>query len=113
MRRRFCFAETGRTRKERRSGVDLLARLDSKQEKRLDRSIRYEYDEFDRVAKIDYGRGEIETFRYDSWGKLVEKTQNGKKRSSGTTISAGSRRSTRRGFRPSTVTTPGGIGRRA
>ena len=57
----------------------LLARLDSKQEKRLDRSIRYEYDEFDRVAKIDYGRGEIETFRYDSWGKLVEKTQNGRK----------------------------------
>ena len=57
----------------------LLARLDSKQEKRLDRSIRYEYDEFDRVAKIDYGRGEIETFRYDSWGKLVEKTQSGRK----------------------------------
>ena len=82
LRRRFCFAETGRSRKERRSGVDdngLLARLDSKQEKRLDRSIRYEYDEFDRVAKIDYGRGEIETFRYDSWGKLVEKTQNGRK----------------------------------
>ena len=69
-------------RKERHSGVDdngLLARLDSKQEKRLDRSIRYEYDEFDRVAKIDYGRGEIETFRYDSWGKLVEKTQSGRK----------------------------------
>ena len=54
--------------KKRRSGVDnngLLAHLDSKQEKRLDRSIRYECDEFDRVAKIDCGRGQGEPARFE------------------------------------------------
>ncbi|MBS1370010.1 MAG: RHS repeat protein [Lentisphaeria bacterium] len=57
----------------------LLAKLNSKQGRQLDRSIRYEYDGLDRVAKIDYGRGQVETFRYDSWGKLVEAAKGDKR----------------------------------
>ena len=53
----------------------LLVRQDSKQGGRLDRSIRYEYDEFDRLSKVDYGHGQEETYRYDSWGKVIGKTK--------------------------------------
>ena len=41
-----------------------------------DRSIRYEYDSLDRLVKIVYDEGkQEETFRYDSWGKLLEATK--------------------------------------
>ena len=31
----------------------------------------YQYDEFDRVVKIDYGNGQTKTFEYDSYGKVL------------------------------------------
>lgn len=46
--------------------------------KQADRKIEYEYDDLDRVVKITYGAGEVETFRYDSWGKLIGSTKGGK-----------------------------------
>ena len=40
-----------------------------------DREIKYSYDAFDRVTAIDYGAGQIKTFKYDSWGKVLQTTQ--------------------------------------
>ena len=48
----------------------LLTRLDSKQGRENARSIKYTYDQYDRLIKLDYGNGDIETRTYDSWGKL-------------------------------------------
>ena len=42
---------------------------------RVDRVIRREYDEFDRVTKVDYGNNETETFAYDKWGRLSSHTR--------------------------------------
>lgn len=57
----------------------LLAKIDSRWHGKTDRSIKYEYDQFDRIIKVDYGNGNIETRSYDSWGKLVALNKNGKK----------------------------------
>ena len=54
----------------------LLARLESKQGRESDRSIKYTYDQFDRLVELDYGNGNIEVRSYDSWGKLLS-TQRG------------------------------------
>ena len=54
----------------------LLTRLDSKQGKENARSIKYSYDQFDRLIKLDYGNGDVEIRTYDSWGKLLS-TQRG------------------------------------
>ena len=54
----------------------LLTRLDSKQGRENARSIKYTYDQYDRLIKLDYGNGDIETRTYDSWGKLLA-TQRG------------------------------------
>ena len=54
----------------------LLTRLDSKQGRENARSIKYTYDQFDRLIKLDYGNGDMETRSYDSWGKLLS-TQRG------------------------------------
>lgn len=57
----------------------LLAKIDSNWNGKTDRSIKYEYDQFDRIVKVDYGKGNIEMRAYDSWGKLVALNKNGKK----------------------------------
>ncbi|MEI8246851.1 MAG: hypothetical protein WCI51_13545, partial [Lentisphaerota bacterium] len=46
-----------------------------KSSKTADREIKYAYDAFDRVTSIDYGNGQIKTFKYDSWGKVLQTTQ--------------------------------------
>ena len=57
----------------------LLAKIDSKWNGKTDRSIKYEYDPFDRIVKVDYGNGNVETRSYDSWGKLVALNKNGQR----------------------------------
>ena len=42
------------------------------------RSFDYKYDKFDRVSEIKYGKNEIEKIKYDSWGRIVEKSKNGR-----------------------------------
>ena len=54
-----------------------LASVSSKfKDKPADKSLKYEYDEFDRISKIDYGNGQIETFKYDTWGRPIEQSKN-------------------------------------
>ena len=57
----------------------LLVRTDSKQNGKTDRSIKYEYDKLDRVVKATYGNGEVATFKYDSWGKLIASSRGKRK----------------------------------
>ena len=57
----------------------LLAKIDSKWHGKTDRSIKFSYDKFDRIVKIDYGSGNVETRKYDSWDKLIEANKNGRK----------------------------------
>ena len=55
-----------------------LVGVDSKfKDGATDRSFFYKYDELDRLANISYGASENETLKYDSWGKLIEKSKNG------------------------------------
>ena len=54
----------------------LLTSLDSMHGEDCARSIKYTYDELDRLIELDYGNGDIETRTYDSWGKLLT-TQRG------------------------------------
>ena len=55
-----------------------LSGVDSKFENGpTDRSFRYEYDGLDRLANISYGPEESEKLKYDTWGRLVEKSKNG------------------------------------
>lgn len=37
----------------------------------VERVVEYEYDQHGRLARIDYGGGEIETFDYDRWNRLA------------------------------------------
>jgi YD repeat-containing protein len=46
-----------------------------KNSKSADREIQYSYDAFDRVTGIDYGNKQVKTFKYDSWGKVLQTTQ--------------------------------------
>ena len=57
----------------------LLTKIDSKWHGKIDRSIKYTYDKFDRIVKVDYGNGNIETRSYNSWGNLIALNKNGKK----------------------------------
>ncbi len=57
----------------------LLARTDSKLNGKTDRSIKYEHDKLDRVVKATYGNGEVATFKYDSWGKLIASSRGKRK----------------------------------
>ena len=55
-----------------------LSKVDSKLEKgSTDRSFSYQYDELDRLSNIAYGPTENEKLKYDTWGKLIEKSKNG------------------------------------
>lgn len=56
----------------------MLKSVASSRNGKTDRDIKYEYDKFKRVSKITYGTGEMSTFKYDTWGKLIASTS-GKK----------------------------------
>ena len=56
----------------------LLKEVVSSVDKKADRRIRHEYDDFGRVAKVDYGSGETETFAYDAWGRVAKHTRGDK-----------------------------------
>lgn len=47
--------------------------------KKDSRVIGYEHDKLDRVVKVSYTNGEIETFAYDPWGRLSEASRGDKK----------------------------------
>lgn len=57
----------------------MLAKVDSKWRGKTDRSIKYEYDKLDRLVKVTYSNNEVETFAYNSWGKLTESSRGNKK----------------------------------
>ena len=57
----------------------LLAKIDSKWKGKTDRSIKYEYDKLDRLIKVTYADNQVETYAYDSWGKLVAAARGGRK----------------------------------
>ena len=55
-----------------------LVGVDSQFEgKKSDRSFSYKYDDLDRLVGISYGSSQNETIKYDTWGKVIEKTKNG------------------------------------
>lgn len=55
-----------------------LSQVDSKFENgSVDRSFCYRYDDMDRLSSISYGASENEKLKYDTWGRLVEKSKNG------------------------------------
>ena len=57
----------------------LLAKIDSKWKGKTDRSIKYEYDNLDRLIKVTYADDQVETYAYDSWGKLTVAARGGRK----------------------------------
>ena len=42
---------------------------------RVDRTVRRESDALGRVTRIEYAKGEVETFSYDRWGRISERTR--------------------------------------
>ena len=60
---------------------DKYGRIISKESKfegkNSDRTFDYAFDELDRLTKIYYGINEEESLKYDSWGKVIEKSKNG------------------------------------
>ena len=59
----------------KRDANGLVTSVTASKDGKADRTIRREYDEFDRVTKVDYGNGETETFAYDKWGRLAAHTR--------------------------------------
>ena len=59
----------------KRDANGLVASVSASQTGRVDRVIRREYDAFDRVVKVEYAKDEVETFAYDTWGRLSEHTR--------------------------------------
>ena len=53
----------------------LLRSVVSSQNGKKDRTIKREYDQHDRVTKIIYGKGEVETFAYDARGRIAKHTR--------------------------------------
>lgn len=55
-----------------------LVGVDSQFEgEKSDRSFSYKYDDLDRLVGISYGSSQNETLKYDTWGKVIEKSKNG------------------------------------
>ena len=50
-------------------------------EEKVDRKIAREYDALDRLVKVTYDGRDVETFRYDTWGKVISSSRNGRKAS--------------------------------
>ena len=65
----------GQLTEAKRDKNGLVASVAASVTGRVERVVRREYDAFDRVTKIDYGNGETETFAYDKWGRLAERTR--------------------------------------
>ena len=65
----------GQLAEAKRDKNGLVASVAASVTGRVERVVRREYDAFDRVTKIDYGNGETETFAYDKWGRLAERTR--------------------------------------
>ena len=61
-----------------RDDFGLLREVVSSKDGKADRTVKREYDKFDRPVKVVYGPGEVETFAYDAWGRLAKHTR-GKK----------------------------------
>ena len=61
-----------------RDDYGLLKEVVSSKDGKADRKIKREYDRFDRVTKIAYGPGEVETFAYDARGRLAMHTRGSK-----------------------------------
>ena len=59
----------------KRDANGLVTSVTASKNGKADRTIRREYDEFDRVTKVDYGNNETETFAYDKWGRLSAHTR--------------------------------------
>ena len=50
-------------------------------EEKVDRKIAREYDALDRLVKVTYDGRDVETFCYDTWGKVISSSRNGRKAS--------------------------------
>ena len=59
----------------KRDANGLVASVSASQSGRTGRVIRREYDGFDRLTKVEYAKDEVETFAYDSWGRVAEHTR--------------------------------------
>ena len=59
----------------KRDAHGLVASVAASKGGKADRTIRREYDGHDRVTRVDYGNGEVETFAYDRWGRLAAHTR--------------------------------------
>ena len=57
-----------------RDANGLVASVSASKDGKTDRTIRRAYDKYDRVVRIEYAKGEAETFAYDRWGRLAERT---------------------------------------
>ena len=59
----------------KRDANGLVAEVSSSVTGRVDRAVRIVRDGLDRVTRVDYGNGEVETFAYDKWGRLAAHTR--------------------------------------
>ena len=58
-----------------RDDYGLLKEIVSSKDGKADRAIKREYDKFDRLVKVVYGPGEVETFAYDARGRIARHTR--------------------------------------
>lgn len=61
----------------RRGADGLASEVSSSVTGRVDRTVRRESDALGRVTRITYAKGETETFSYDKWGRISERTRGG------------------------------------
>ena len=57
-----------------RDANGLVASVSASKDGKTDRTVRRAYDKYDRVVRIEYAKGEVETFAYDKWGRVAEHT---------------------------------------
>ncbi len=63
----------------KRGADGLVAEVTASVTGRIDRTVRREHDAHGRVTRVTYAKGEVETFAYDRWGRLAERTRGGLK----------------------------------
>jgi RHS repeat-associated protein len=71
----------GQLTKTTRDSRGRAAETSASKDVKADRTIRREYDEYGRLAKISYAKDEIETLAYDAWGRLASHTRGKSKES--------------------------------
>lgn len=49
----------------------LLRDVVSKEDRRVDKRVRYQYDQYDRLIRVDYGNGQTMEYSYDAWGRIA------------------------------------------